>query len=123
MTRSIALALFVVFVSFYYFQSRAAISGMGVGTTTFRTRVGGGQQLSIDAPAELTQMVFTTNYLISLVLVSGSPALGSIWEDPEGEGSCLGVTPSISRWPSGHTMCRSNTILTPKPPLDSSAAR
>ena len=38
-----------------------------------------------------------------------------------GAGSCFGVTPSISRRPSGHTMCRSNTILTPKPPSDSEA--
>src|SRR6516162_6339223 len=38
-----------------------------------------------------------------------------------GTGSAFGVTPSISRRPSGHTMCRSNTILTPSPPPDSSA--
>src|SRR5262249_42990739 len=74
------------------------------------------------ASAAGEQMILTTNYLISLVSVSGYPVLGSIWEDPEGGGSCLGVTPSISLRPSGHTITRSNVIFTPNPRLDSSAA-
>jgi hypothetical protein len=39
-----------------------------------------------------------------------------------GTGNCLGVTPSISRWPSGKTITRSNVILVLNPPSDSDAA-
>ena len=76
---------------------------------------------SVRLPATQRQMVLTTNYLISSVSVPGSPALGSIWEDPEGGGSCLGVTPSISSRPPGWMMILRKVICTSRP-SDSDAA-
>jgi hypothetical protein len=58
------------------------------------------------------------SYCLLLGSALDSSELGSTW----GAGSDFGVTPSISFLPSGHTMCRSNTMRTPNLPSSYSPA-